>query len=91
MTAGIVLCIAVSALLVRPLVLDIPYLSHPETMYLSNLELEDDTNYEYSNFYYVRGQAYAQLQSQREADGGGAGAGAGKRPAHICQGRLPAA
>ena len=55
MAAGIVLCIAVSALLVRPLVLDIPYLSHPETMYLSDLEFEDDTNYEYSNFYYVRG------------------------------------
>ena len=53
--AGIVLCIAVSALLMRPLVLDILYLSHPETMYLSNLEFEDDTNYEYSNFYYVRG------------------------------------
>ena len=57
MAAGIVLCIAVSALLVRPLVLDIPYLSHPETMYLSDLEFEDDTNYEYSNFYYVRGMS----------------------------------
>ena len=55
MTAGIVLCIAVSVLLVRPLVLDIPYLSHPETMYLSDLEFEDDPNSEYLNFYYVRG------------------------------------
>ena len=55
MTAGIVLCIAVSVLCMRTIVLDIPYLSHPETMYLSDLEFEDDTNYEYSNFYYVRG------------------------------------
>ena len=55
MAAGIVLCIAVSVLLVRPLVLDIPYLSHPETMYLSDLEFEDDPNSEYLNFYYVRG------------------------------------
>ena len=55
MAAGIVLCIAVSALLVRPLVLDIPYLSHPETMYLSDLEFEADTNYEYGQFYKLRG------------------------------------
>ena len=55
MAAGIVLCIAVSVLCMRTIVLDIPYLSHPETMYLSDLEFEDDTNYEYSNFYYVRG------------------------------------
>lgn len=55
MAAGIVLCIAVSVLCMRTIVLDIPYLSHPETMYLSNLEFEDDTNYEYLNFYYVRG------------------------------------
>ena len=55
MAAGIVLCIAVSVLLVRPLVLDIPYLSHPETMYLSDLEFEADTNYEYGQFYKLRG------------------------------------
>ena len=55
MTAGIVLCIAVSVLLVRPLVLDIPYLSHPETMYLSDLEFEADTNYEYGQFYNLYG------------------------------------
>ena len=55
MAAGIVLCIAVSVLCMRTIVLDIPYLSHPETTYLSNLEFEDDTNYEYSNFYYLRG------------------------------------
>ena len=55
MAAGIVLCIAVSVLLVRPIVLDIPYLSHPETMYLSDLEFEDDTDYEYSSFYYLHG------------------------------------
>ena len=55
MAAGIVLCIAVSALLMRPLVLDIPYLSHPETMYLSDLEFEPDTNYEYGQFYKLRG------------------------------------
>ena len=55
MAAGIVLCIAVSALLVRPLVLDIPYLSHPETMYLSDLEFEADTNYEYGQFYNLYG------------------------------------
>ena len=55
MAAGIVLCIAVSVLCMRTIVLDIPYLSHPETMYLSDLEFEADTNYEYSNFYYVRG------------------------------------
>ena len=53
--AGIIFCIAVSALCLRTIVLDIPYLSHPETMYLSDLEFEDDTNYEYSNFYYLRG------------------------------------
>ena len=55
MAAGIVLCIAVSVLCMRTIALDIPYLSHPETMYLSDLEFEADTNYEYSNFYYVRG------------------------------------
>ena len=55
MAAGIVLCIAVSVLLVRPLVLDIPYLSHPETMYLSDLEFEADTNYEYGQFYNLYG------------------------------------
>ena len=55
MAAGIVLCIAVSVLLVRPLVLDIPYLSHPETMYLNNLEFEADTNYEYGQFYKLYG------------------------------------
>ena len=55
MAAGIVLCIAVSVLLVRPLVLDIPYLSHPETMYLSDLEFEADTNYEYGQFYKLYG------------------------------------
>ena len=53
--AGIIFCIAVSVLCLRTVVLDIPYLSHPETMYLSDLEFEDDTNYEYSNFYYLRG------------------------------------
>ena len=42
-TAGIVLCITASVLLVCPLVLDIPYLSHPETMYLHDLEFEDDS------------------------------------------------
>ena len=55
MAAGIVLCIAVSALLMRPIVLDIPYLSHPETMYLSDLEFEADTNYEYGQFYKLYG------------------------------------
>ena len=55
MAAGIVLCIAVSVLLMRPIVLDIPYLSHPETMYLSDLEFESDTNYEYGQFYKLRG------------------------------------
>ena len=55
MATGIVLCIAVSVLLVRPLVLDIPYLSHPETMYLNNLEFEADTNYEYGQFYKLYG------------------------------------
>lgn len=53
--AGIVFCIAVSVLCVRPIVLDIPYLSHPETMYLSDLEFEDSTNGEYLNFYYLIG------------------------------------
>ena len=55
MTAGIVLCIAVSVLCMRTIVLDIPYLSHPETMYLSDLEFEADTNYEYGQFYKLRG------------------------------------
>ena len=55
MAAGIVLCIAVSVLLMRPIVLDIPYLSHPETMYLSDLEFEADTNYEYGEFYNLYG------------------------------------
>ena len=55
MAAGIVLCIAVSVLCMRTIVQDIPYLSHPETMYLSDLEFEDDPNSEYLNFYYVRG------------------------------------
>ena len=53
--AGIVFCIAISVLCLRTIVLDVPYLSHPETMYLSDLEFEDDTNYEYLNFYYLRG------------------------------------
>ena len=50
MAAGIVLCIIISVLCVRTIVLDIPYLSHPETMYLSDLEFEVDTNYEYGSF-----------------------------------------
>ena len=53
--AGIVFCIAISVLCVRTIVLDIPYLSHPETMHLSNLEFEDDTNYEYLSFYKLYG------------------------------------
>ena len=53
--AGIVFCIAVSVLCARTIVLDIPYLSHPETMYLSDLEFEDDTNYEYAIFYNLYG------------------------------------
>ena len=55
MAAGIVLCIAVSVLCMRTIVLDIPYLSHPETMYLSDLEFEADTNYEYGQFYKLYG------------------------------------
>ena len=55
MAAGIVLCIIISVLCVRTIVLDIPYLSHPETMYLSDLEFEADTNYEYGQFYKLRG------------------------------------
>ena len=55
MAAGIVLCIAVSVLCMRTIVQDIPYLSHPETMYLSDLEFEADTNYEYGQFYKLYG------------------------------------
>ena len=52
---GTVFCIAVSVLCMRTIVLDIPYLPHPETMYLSDLEFEADTNYEYGQFYILRG------------------------------------
>ena len=43
-------------LLIRPIVLDIPYLKHPKEIYLNNLEFYDDTNYEYLNFYDVYGK-----------------------------------
>lgn len=53
--ASIVLCVAISVFLVRPIVLDAPYLSRPETMYLHDLEFEDDTNNEYLFFYKLYG------------------------------------
>ena len=63
-TAGIVLRIAVSVLCMRTLVLDIQYLSHPETMYLNDLEFEADTNYEREKFYVPRGiDAVGKMQS----------------------------
>ena len=55
MAAGIVFFIVISILCIRTIVLDIPYLSHPKTMYLSDLEFEDDTNYEYAIFYKLYG------------------------------------
>ena len=56
-TAGILLCLAVAFFLVRPLVLDIPYLKRPEAAYLERLEFEYSRGIgDYgSDDYYLRG------------------------------------
>lgn len=56
-TAVILLCVAAAFFLVRPLVLDIPYLKHPEVAYLERLELdyERDIGDYGSDSYYLRG------------------------------------
>ena len=56
-TAGILLCVAAAFFLVRPLVLDIPYLKRPEAAYLERLEFEYSRGIgDYgSDDYYLRG------------------------------------
>lgn len=56
-TTGILLCLAVAFFLVRPLVLDIPYLKRPEAAYLERLEFEYSRGIgDYgSDDYYLRG------------------------------------
>lgn len=56
-TAAILLCVAAAFFLVRPLVLDIPYLKHPEAAYLERLELDYERGIgDYgSDSYYLRG------------------------------------
>lgn len=56
-TAVILLCVAAAFFLVRPLVLDIPYLKHPEVAYLERLELDYERGIgDYgSDSYYLRG------------------------------------
>lgn len=56
-TAVILLCVAAAFFLVRPLVLDIPYLKHPEVTYLERLELDYERGIgDYgSDSYYLRG------------------------------------
>ncbi len=56
-TAVILLCVAAAFFLVRPLVLDIPYLKHPEVAYLERLELDYERGLgDYgSDSYYLRG------------------------------------
>lgn len=56
-TAVILLCVAAAFFLVRPLVLDIPYLKHPEAAYLERLELDYERGIgDYgSDSYYLRG------------------------------------
>ena len=56
-TAGILLCLAAAFFLVRPLVLDIPYLKRPEAAYLERLEFEYSRGIgDYgSDDYYLRG------------------------------------
>lgn len=55
--AVILLCVAAAFFLVRPLVLDIPYLKHPEVAYLERLELDYERGIgDYgSDSYYLRG------------------------------------
>ena len=56
-TAVILLCVAAAFFLVRPLVLDIPYLKRPEVAYLERLELDYERGIgDYgSDSYYLRG------------------------------------
>ena len=55
--AAVILCAAAAFFLVRPLVLDIPYLKHPETAYLERLEFDFERGIgDYgSDSYYLRG------------------------------------
>lgn len=41
-TFGIILCLLLACFLIRPVVLDLPYLDHPEITYLDSLEFDDD-------------------------------------------------
>ena len=56
-TAGIILCLTIAFFLVRPLVLDIPYLKHPEASCLERLEFDYERGIgDYaSDDYYLRG------------------------------------
>jgi hypothetical protein len=56
-TAVIILCVIAAFFLVRPLILDIPYLKHPEADYLERLEFEYSRGIgDYgSDDYYLRG------------------------------------
>ena len=56
-TAVIILCVIAAFFLVRPLILDIPYLKHPEADYLERLEFDYEMGIEDygSDSYYLRG------------------------------------
>ena len=50
-----IICVVISFFLLRALVLDIPYLDHPETTYLNNIRFDDDTIGDGPASYYVQG------------------------------------
>lgn len=52
---GIILCLLLAFFLIRPVVLDIPYLDHPEITYLASLEFDDDHTGDGPARYYLSG------------------------------------
>lgn len=54
--AGVVLCLTITFFLVKPLVLDIPYINHPQTTYMERLKLDDESGVgDNPASYYLRG------------------------------------
>ena len=52
---GAVICLLLAVFLIRPVILDIPYLDHPEITYLDRLEFDDDYTGDGPARFYLRG------------------------------------
>ena len=96
-TAGILLCVAAAFFLVRPLVLDIPYLKRPEAAYLERLEFEYSRGIgDYgSDDYYLRGvdmtgERHSFEISEKRYEEGARAVGR-ERLCSVCESHLPAA